>query len=184
MCCFFSASLPKRVQHGSEQTQALPAHIRRVREMAFLFEDMLLQRGPTGAAVLDWPVRCSPAFLEQNAIPALQVFFRRRRETVISARRHVGREVLAQEGPHFLSKGCHRRRSIPVSLRTGVPARRSVRSATSAGARPSRRAPASRESGSSDDCCPAGYSAHSIISFSCGKAGGHDALPTAASTYT
>src|SRR5271167_5082893 len=57
------------VEHGADHADAEGKRRRRRMGLKLFVEDILLHRGPAGAAIFLWPVRHAPALLVQDAPP-------------------------------------------------------------------------------------------------------------------
>src|SRR5581483_693623 len=94
----------ERDDDGRDHLRRLPAVIHGIGVVQLFHEDVLAKRTPAGAAMLHRPMRCAPAAFIQNALPSADVVTRRRMHADTPAAGNVGRRVLFEELPDFLTK--------------------------------------------------------------------------------
>src|SRR5215468_2825436 len=73
-------------------------------QLQFLLKDVLLNRRPAGAAPLDRPVRDSPAFLVQDALPGDDVFLGQPSAFMELDPGALG-QIILKKRPHLVAEG-------------------------------------------------------------------------------
>ncbi|MNN80287.1 hypothetical protein D3C81_1970040 [compost metagenome] len=100
-------------QHRTHHHHAEGQHWRRTERGTLVLEDVLLHFSPTGAAQLYRPQRCIPATVIEGGHPVHIVVFAQALAQSTFGGQGL-RELIAQEGPHFLTEGQLGRRVLDI----------------------------------------------------------------------